>query len=123
MPGLTWRIFVGPLTTFFADFMVFISNSCVVWAVLCIAETITIRALLLMKFKYVGGINDYFFSKFIFMFNIGFTFGFHFGLFSMGSLGSDELLTGMIISLLCRLFSCAQATRDASNHLKQGCNH
>ena len=97
MPGLTWRIFIGPLTTFIADFMVFISNSCVVWAILCIAETIAIRALLLMKFKYLSGINDYFFSKFIFMFNVGFTFGSHLGLFFLGSLGSDELLTGMSI--------------------------
>ena len=47
-----------------------------------------------LKFKYFIGNNENFFSKFIFMINAGFTFGSHIGLFYLGSLGSDELLTG-----------------------------
>ena len=52
--------------------------------------------MLVTNFKYFSGINDNFFSTFLFMINVGFTFGSHFGLFFLGSLGSDELLTGVL---------------------------
>ena len=51
--------------------------------------------MLVTNFKYFSGINDNFFSTFLFMINVGFTFGSHFCLFFLGSLGSDDMLTGV----------------------------
>ena len=42
------------------------------------------------------GINDRFFSTFLFEFNIGFAFGSHLALFALGSIGKDEVLTGVV---------------------------
>ena len=53
------------------------------------------KALLLTKFKSFSGINDSFFSIFASLINIGFSLGSHIALFSLGSLGSDEILTGI----------------------------
>ena len=51
---------------------------------------------MLTNFKRVSDINDVFFSKFAFMTNFGFTFGSHCGLYLLGSLSKDELLTGVV---------------------------
>ena len=105
-PAWTWRVFIGPRKTFVADVVVFIANSCTIWILLCLTEAIVVRAVLLTKFKYIIGINDNFFSIFMFMFNAGFTFGYQIGLFYLGSLGSDELLTGsmiMVMTILCKI--------------------
>ena len=48
------------------------------------------------RYKYFSGINDRFFSTFLFEFNIGFAFGSHLALFALGSIGKDEVLTGVI---------------------------
>ena len=58
-------------------------------------KVLLFRALLATKFKYISGINDNFFSTFLFMVNVGFTFGSHFGLFFLGSLGSEQRLIGV----------------------------
>ena len=71
--GWAWRIYIGPLNRFVADVVVYISNSAIVWSTLCLTEALVIRATFLMKFKYASSINDNFFSKFIFLFNIGFS--------------------------------------------------
>ena len=47
------------------------------------------------RYKYFSGINDRFFSTFLFEFNIGFAFGSHLALFALGSIGKDEVLTGV----------------------------
>ena len=54
-----------------------------------------IKALLLTNFKQFSGINDSFFSMFASLINIGFSFGSHIALFFLGSLGSDDILTGI----------------------------
>ena len=54
-----------------------------------------IKALLLTNFKRFSGINDGFFSRFTSLINIGFSLGSHIALFTLGSLGSDEILTGI----------------------------
>ena len=65
-----------------------------VWILFGLSEPIVVRTLQLIKYKHVSGINDNFFARLIFRFNVLFTFGAHVGLFYLGSLGSDELLTG-----------------------------
>ena len=54
-----------------------------------------IKALLLTNFKQFSGINDSFFSMFASLINIGFSLGSHIALFFLGSLGSDDILTGI----------------------------
>jgi hypothetical protein len=79
-----------------ADVTVFVSNSCFIWILLGLTEAIVIRALQLMKFQYVSGINDNFFARLIFRLNVCFTLGTHISSFYLGSLGSNELLTGVL---------------------------
>ena len=94
-PTIVWRVFVGPLNSIVADFSIFIQNSTAVWVILCQTEGILIRALFVTNYKYVCGINDMILSTFLFLVNVGFSFGSHFCLFFFGSLGSDELLVGV----------------------------
>ena len=61
---------------------------------MCLTEALMIKALLLTNFKKFSGINDSFFSMFAGLINIGFSLGSHIALFILGSLGSDEILTG-----------------------------
>ena len=62
---------------------------------MCLTEALMIKALLLTNFKQFNGINDSFFSMFAGLINIGFSLGSHIALFTLGSLGSDEILTGL----------------------------
>ena len=62
---------------------------------MCLTEALMIKALLLTNFKRFSGINDSFFSMFAGLTNIGFSLGSHISLFILGSLGSDEILTGL----------------------------
>ena len=72
-----------------------VGNTCLVWSLMCLTEALMIRALLLTNFKQFNGINDSFFSMFAGLINIGFSLGSHIALFILGSLGSDEILTGL----------------------------
>ena len=54
-----------------------------------------IKSLLLTNFKQFSGINDSFFSTFASLINIGFSLGSHIALFFFGSLGPDDILTGI----------------------------
>ena len=94
-PTIVWRVFMGPLNSIVADFSIFIQNSTAVWVILCQTEGILIRALFVTNYKYVCGIDDMILSTFLFLVNVGFSFGSHFCLFFFGSLGSDELLVGV----------------------------
>ena len=62
---------------------------------MCLTEALMIKALLLTNFKQFSGINDSFFSMFAGLINLGFSLGSHIALFILGSLGSDEILTGL----------------------------
>ena len=62
---------------------------------MCLTEALMIKALLLTNFKELNGIDDSFFSMFAGLINIGFSLGSHIALFILGSLGSDEILTGL----------------------------
>ena len=62
---------------------------------MCLTEALMIKALLLTNFKKFNGIDDSFFSMFAGLINIGFSLGSHIALFILGSLGSDEILTGL----------------------------
>ena len=62
---------------------------------MCLTESLMIKALLLTNFKQLSGINDSFFSMFAGLINLGFSLGSHIALFILGSLGSDEILTGL----------------------------
>ena len=62
---------------------------------MCLTESLMIKALLLTNFKQFSGINDSFFSMFAGLINLGFSLGSHIALFILGSLGSDEILTGL----------------------------
>ena len=73
----------------------FAGNTCIVWNLLCLTEALMIKALLLTNFKQFSGINDSFFSMFAGLINLGFSLGSHIALFILGSLGSDEILTGL----------------------------
>ena len=55
-------------------------------------EAIAIKAAMATKFKYVGGINDYFFGHFLFMANLGFATVSAFGMYQLGSLQPDILI-------------------------------
>ena len=74
---------------------VLILNSSAIWALLCQTEAVLSRALLLTFYKHFSGINDKFFSNFICMVNMAFSFRSQGILFFMQILGSDELLTGI----------------------------
>ena len=52
-------------------------------------EAIAIKAAMATKFKYVGGVNDYFFGDFLFMANLGFATVSAFGMYQLGSLQLD----------------------------------
>ena len=71
---------------------------------MCLTEALMIKALLLTNFKQFNGINDSFFSMFAGLINIGFSLGSHIALFILGSLGSDEILTGIVKSRQVSLF-------------------
>ena len=73
----------------------FVGNTCLVWSLMCLTEALMIKALLLTNFKQTNGIDDSFFSMFSGLINVGFTLGSHIALFILGSLGSDEILTGI----------------------------
>ena len=62
---------------------------------MCLSEALMIKALLLTNFKHFSGFNDSFFSMFVSLMNIGFSLGSHIALFTLGNLGSDEILTGI----------------------------
>ena len=62
---------------------------------MCLTESLMIKALLLTNFKQFSGINDSFFSMFAGLINLGFSLVSHIALFILGSLGSDEILTGL----------------------------
>ena len=62
---------------------------------MCLTESLMIKALLLTNFKQFSGINDSFFSMFAGLINLGFSLVSHIALFILGSLGSDEILTGV----------------------------
>ena len=62
---------------------------------MCLTEALMIKALLLTNYKQFIGINDSFFSTFAGLINIGVSLGSHIALFILGSLGSDEILTGL----------------------------
>jgi len=94
-PAWTWRIYFGPISSTAADAAVLIGNTCLVWNLMCLTEALMIKALLLTNFKQFIGINDSFFSIFAGLINIGFSLGSHIALFILGSLGSDEILTGV----------------------------
>jgi hypothetical protein len=94
-PTIVWRVFMGPLNSTVADFSIFIQNSTGAWVILCQTEGILTQALFVTNYKYVCGINDKLLSTFLFLVNVGFSFGSHFYLFFFGCLGSDELLVGV----------------------------
>ena len=50
------------------------------------SEAIAVKAAMATKFKYMGGINDYFFGHFLFVANLGFAIGSAFGMYHLGSL-------------------------------------
>ena len=94
-PFEVWRVFVGPLNSIVADFHVFAQNSAIIWAILCQTEGFLTRALFVTNYKCISGINDKFFSNFLFLVNSGFSFGSHILLFFFGCLGDDELMIGV----------------------------
>ena len=84
IPIWTWRVYFGPLSTAMADLTVLTANACIIWVLLCLTEALVIRAVMVTSYKHISGINDMFISHFIFMVNLGFSFGSHFGLFILG---------------------------------------
>ena len=55
-------------------------------------EAIAIKAAMATKFKYVGGINDYFFGHFLFVANLGFATVSAFGMYHLCSLQLDIMI-------------------------------
>ena len=55
-------------------------------------EAIAVKAAMATKFKYMGGINDYFFGHFLFVANLGFAIGSTFGMYHLGSLQLDIII-------------------------------
>ena len=55
-------------------------------------EAIAVKAAMATKFKYMGGINDYFFGQFLFVANLGFAIGSAFGMYHLGSLQLDIII-------------------------------
>ena len=94
-PIKVWRVFVGPLNLFVADFNLFTQNSAIIWAILCQTEGFLTKALFVTSYKHINGINDKFFSNFLFLVNSGFSFGSHILLIFFGCLGDDGLMIGV----------------------------
>ena len=55
-------------------------------------EAIAVKAAMATKFKYMGGINDYFLGHFLFVANLGFAIGSAFGMYHLGSLQLDIII-------------------------------
>ena len=55
-------------------------------------EAIASRAAMATKFKYIGGINDFFFGNFLFVANLGFAIGSAFGMYHVCSLQLDIMI-------------------------------
>ena len=73
-PLLTWRILFGTLNPNIAVFESFLGNVFTTWGLLCITETVVIKALMISKFSYMAGINDDFMGRFFLYGNLGFLF-------------------------------------------------
>ena len=93
---MSWRVYIGPLNSIAADINVLILSSTVIWGLVCLTEAVLIKAIMATNYKHISSINDKFFNDLFFMFNFGFSFGSHFALFFLGSLGSDQLLIGVV---------------------------
>ena len=94
-PFEVWRVFVGPLNSIVGVFYVFTQNSAIIWAILCQTEGFLTRALFVTNYKRISGINDKFFSNFLFLFNSGFSFGSHIFVIFFRCIGEDELMIGV----------------------------
>ena len=73
----------------FAEITILVGTVIPIWGTLSMTEAIAIKATMATKFKYVGGINDYFFGDILFMANLGFATVSALGMFQLGSLQLD----------------------------------
>ena len=76
----------------FAEIHILTETFVPIWGTLCMTEAIAIKAAMATKFKYVGGINDYFFGHFLFVANLGFAIGSAFGMYLLGSSQVDIMI-------------------------------
>ena len=83
-PIWSYRVFFGPLNWIVADFAISTGNACVSWVLLCLTEALVIRAIMITSYKNFSGVDDMFVSTFIFLVNLGFSFGSHIGLCVLG---------------------------------------
>ena len=63
-----------------------------IWGILCITEAVSIKAAMVTKFKYIGGINDDFFGDFLFVANLGFVSVSTSGMYFLCSLQLDIMI-------------------------------
>ena len=78
-------LFISTLYSRFAEIHILTETYVPIWGTLCITEAIAIKAAMATKFKYIGGINDYFFGHFLFVANLGFAVGSVLGMYHLGS--------------------------------------
>ena len=76
----------------FAEITILVGAVGPIWGTLCMTESIVIKAAMATKFKYVGGINDYFFGHFLFVANLGFATVSVFGMYHLCSLQLDIMI-------------------------------
>ena len=76
----------------FAEITILVGTVVPIWSTLCMTEAIAVKAAMATKFKYMGGINDYFFGHFLFVANLGFAIGSAFGMYHLGSLQLDIII-------------------------------
>ena len=76
----------------FAEITILVGTLTTIWVILCMTEAIASRAAMATKFKYIGGINDYFFGHFLFVANLGFAMGSAFGMYDLCSLQFDVMV-------------------------------
>ena len=71
-PMLSWRIIIGPLNYRIAVFDSFIENLSLTWMYLCFSQFFVLKALILLNFSHMMGINDDFMARFFLLTNQGF---------------------------------------------------
>ena len=85
-PFYTWRFLVGPIIENLSILILFIRNINALIMVLCFTEIIAGRFLLLFGWKHFNSTNEDFMFRYLYLFNIGFSFATQFSRWMLGIL-------------------------------------
>ena len=71
----TWPIIFGPVYLFIAAFGIYILETWITWGFLLLTEISVVKALSIIKFSWMLGIDENFMGTFLLILNLGFVIG------------------------------------------------